>query len=742
MEGNVRKALLLSLALSFFVLTSFSISGVQTSQSLANSIDLHRYKNFALLNFVLTGNTIPRGQGQTKGNVIAFKVESKTAEGELKGQTSIETKDGVKTFRIQVRAEMTQNPDAGKKYVVWLQSSDGLDSIAIGESTTNIVNIINFQANRDLTTYKVIVTQEDATQSQLTSPTGPPKIESQQQQIIQNTPNPTQQGQQPTTGAGTPLPTQSGQQPATGTNTPQPSSGQQPPDLNTAIQSVINEVQESNIQFYLEQLTDNDVSPQKDSTQSRFSQTSGNDTEAQYIKTVFESNGIEVELQPFTQDGVTSNNIVAKIYGTDRSTWYYATAHMDSTSEQHSKIAPGHQWSLSDPAPGADDNGSGTSAVMEIARAIKTAGVPLNASLKFILFSGEEQGLLGSKYYVKNRPQNETIIAVVNMDMIGGNPTFPANCVNMAYKGGRGGNIITDVIVDINQQFNVGLNTQSVASSNARSDHASFWQHMGLYNAIFSNECELDNDVYHTQADTIENLHVDQIARTAQAVAGALVKMSHERQGKQTLLGQNVLGLQDVHASEHGRILVNVSVEDFSEIDELYALAEPPIDDFYEEDVEDQAFIGLFTEEGITELESLGKKFEILDEDTDLNSYMLFYHPYVEPQGEKLEYLGTVHEIMPHYYLVKLDNPDSFDHAGPVAEFFDMPILVDQAPPAYDSLTITLAPTQPYMAGETRSESGSVARAFTLTIAIFALIGIGIGGIIFWKKRQDTNIEE
>lgn len=741
MEGNARKALLLSLALGLFVLTSFSISGVQTSQTLADSIELNRYKNYALLDFVLTGNTIPRGQGKTNNNLTVYKIENTSQEGEVKGQASIEDNGGVKTYRILLRVEMAQDPEQGKKFVAWLQSTSTNETIAIGESSSKTININNFQANRDLSTYVVIVTQEDTTQTQLSSPTTAPIINA-NQEAVRPTTQPTQAQQQPTTGQGTPQPTQSGQQPTTGQGTPQPTeSAQQPPDLNTAIQSVINEVQEPNIRFYLEQLTDDDSTPEKDSTQSRYSESDGNNTEAQYIKSFFESNGIEVELQPFTHGGITSNNIVAKIYGTDRSTWYYATAHMDSTSGRQSEIQPGHQWRPSDPAPGADDNGSGTSAVMEIARAIKAAGVPLQASLKFILFSGEEQGLLGSDYYARNHPQNETVIGVVNLDMVGNVGSSP-NCVNMNYYPNRGGNVITDVIVDVNQQFNVGLTTQSRASTNSRSDHASFWQHMSLFNAIFGHECDLDTSIYHTQNDTVENLSTDQVTLTAKAVAGSLVKMSHEGQGKQTVFPNNVLGINEVQAAEHGRILTKVSIQDFSELDELYEIADVPIQEFFEDGIEEQAFLGLFSEEGLSKLDSAGKSYETYDDNADLSTYLMFYHPHPEPQGQKLEYLGTVHQIIPHYYLVKRSSTEPFQHIGASAEFFDLPILVDIEPPAYDSMTITLAPTQPYMANQTTpSESGSTARAFTITIAIFALIGLGIGGIILWKKRIESTEE-
>lgn len=71
------------------------------------------------------------------------------------------------------------------------------------------------------------------------------------------------------------------------------------------------------------------------------------------------------------------------------------------------------------PAPGADDNASGTAGVLEIARVL--AGQPYRHDLSFVLFGGEEQGLHGSQQFVAAlTPEARTrILAVVNMDMIG-----------------------------------------------------------------------------------------------------------------------------------------------------------------------------------------------------------------------------------------------------------------------------------------------------------------------------------
>jgi Zn-dependent M28 family amino/carboxypeptidase len=69
---------------------------------------------------------------------------------------------------------------------------------------------------------------------------------------------------------------------------------------------------------------------------------------------------------------------------------------------------------------GADDNASGTAAIIEIAWAAVRNGARFPRSLVFIAFAGEERGLLGSEFYVRNPSLPiERTIAMLNLDMVG-----------------------------------------------------------------------------------------------------------------------------------------------------------------------------------------------------------------------------------------------------------------------------------------------------------------------------------
>ena len=69
---------------------------------------------------------------------------------------------------------------------------------------------------------------------------------------------------------------------------------------------------------------------------------------------------------------------------------------------------------------GADDNASGTAGVMELAEQFAANKKLLKRSIIFVCFAGEEEGLLGSNYFVNNSPvKNDKIVAMLNLDMVG-----------------------------------------------------------------------------------------------------------------------------------------------------------------------------------------------------------------------------------------------------------------------------------------------------------------------------------
>ena len=518
------------------------------------------------------------------------------------------------------------------------------------------------------------------------------------------------------TGApsNTPLPTTSA------TNTPDPTV---PPSsqVDESIRKVIAEIKEDNVRTYMQSIVDNDSLAGTDELQTRYTGKSGNEIEAAYAKKFFEDNDIEVALQPFTAGSVRSNNVIAKLYGTDRSKWYLATAHLDSRAESQPH----------DPAPGADDNGSGSVAVMEIARAIKASGVPLQKSLEFILFSGEEQGLYGSRYYVRNIQSDKKINAVINMDMIGNKGTSN-NCVNFNYYPRSGGNVISDLVMDVNRKFGIGLTGRSRADTISSSDHGPFWS-AGNYMAIFAFECTF-SPVYHSTNDTTQHLSLTQITKTAQAVAGALIKMSHEGQGG-NLVSSDVLAAESditITSSEAlnkpaPSVLGFVTYTENTDLDRLHSLTTAPITFIQNDDMEEKVFIGLFSDSDITRIQKAGYVVQQVSTDIDISHYVLLWHP-ATGQGEKISYLGEVTDLAPHYYLLHLAADKKFVHEGPAAAFFDMELPSNLALPPFKTTRITQIPTPKV----TLSDAPQSQKSWPLPILTWLLpIGFIAAGLIF-----------
>ena len=135
-------------------------------------------------------------------------------------------------------------------------------------------------------------------------------------------------------------------------------------------------------------------------------------------------------LQPFTARSIAlahagrnaalrTQNVVALLPGTDsalRGEYVVVGAHFDHLGRSsESAQDPEARDAIRN---GADDNASGTAAVLELARLL--ARRPVKRSVLFVTFSGEELGLLGSQYFVEHAPvPMDSVQAMLNFDMVG-----------------------------------------------------------------------------------------------------------------------------------------------------------------------------------------------------------------------------------------------------------------------------------------------------------------------------------
>jgi hypothetical protein len=130
----------------------------------------------------------------------------------------------------------------------------------------------------------------------------------------------------------------------------------------------------------------------------------GNARAIDYYITMLKSFGYEPEVQWFEpRQGIRTANVIARIPGTTNPELIYVvSSHFDS-------VAGG---------PGADDDTSGSAALLEAARVL--AGKPQAATIELAFFTGEEGGLLGSREYVRRAvADKDRIVGALNNDMIG-----------------------------------------------------------------------------------------------------------------------------------------------------------------------------------------------------------------------------------------------------------------------------------------------------------------------------------
>ena len=239
-----------------------------------------------------------------------------------------------------------------------------------------------------------------------------------------------------------------------------------------------------------------------------------------YAHEQFEGYGVDVSYHTYTFDDELRRNVVAEQAGLIQSKEIYLiTAHVDDMPKN-------------DPAPGADDNGTGSVAVMTAARLLGTRHFV--HTLRFVLFTGEEQGLLGSEAYAADcKRQGENIRGVVNLDMIGYNtrqPVFDAYARKGTSPGASESRQLAEVFSNTIATHNLELIPHRIDLDDYPlkygSDQWSFLKQG--YPAILVIEDYAGGDFtphYHTVSDTIDTLDLGYYADVTRASVATLAHL-------------------------------------------------------------------------------------------------------------------------------------------------------------------------------------------------------------------------
>ena len=232
---------------------------------------------------------------------------------------------------------------------------------------------------------------------------------------------------------------------------------------------LIQQIDESMIEKYVENIT---------AFGPRIVGTAAFENAGRYIYNEFRKSGLDVRYQNWTSNVINGSNIEAILHGVDSSSdsIYIICGHYDSV--------PG--------CPGADDNAAGTAAVLAAAEVMSQYA--FNHTIRFVTFSGEEKGLLGSYAYVKEAYEDkDNIVAALNIDMMGYATTEETGGKVEIFQN-LASRWITDTTAQVSEQYAeyINLEIAPILYRGACSDHYRFWQ-FG-YDALMYYEFETNMD--------------------------------------------------------------------------------------------------------------------------------------------------------------------------------------------------------------------------------------------------------
>jgi hypothetical protein len=223
--------------------------------------------------------------------------------------------------------------------------------------------------------------------------------------------------------------------------------------------------------------------------------------EGEYATFAIEGKTLNLLSKP-TVDRVTSDNIVGLVEGTDpelKNEYIVLGAHLDHVGVGVNGVVNG-----------ADDNASGSSAILEIAEAL--AMTPTRRSVIFVLYTAEEKGLIGSQYFVDNSPVPlENIVAHINLDMVGRDDTdFPEGF--HALGSSRLSAEYKEIILAVNEKgdnvpLSFELDKNDPQNFFRRSDQFSFHK-KGIPVVFFTSG---DHPDYHTPRDDAEKISFEKL---------------------------------------------------------------------------------------------------------------------------------------------------------------------------------------------------------------------------------------
>ncbi|KAJ7368683.1 Zn-dependent exopeptidase [Mycena albidolilacea] len=219
---------------------------------------------------------------------------------------------------------------------------------------------------------------------------------------------------------------------------------------------------------------------------SRHSFAEGSRVAASWLKARFEETGATCELQPFLQ-GFAPNVICAYPSTVNTTATVLLSAHYDSRGSFGSTRAPG-----------GDDDGSGTMAILAIARTIARKGIKFQSNVQLAAFAGEEQGLLGSKAYARKlRDIDANITVMIQADMLAYRKQGEPPQLGLPFTIGT--TEVTQLVANVSAIYSPELKVGFTAA--CCSDHQSFHEQGFPATQVFERAGDIVDPMYHNSGD-------------------------------------------------------------------------------------------------------------------------------------------------------------------------------------------------------------------------------------------------
>lgn len=243
-----------------------------------------------------------------------------------------------------------------------------------------------------------------------------------------------------------------------------------------------------------------------------------------YLHQYYTQLGLAVRYAPWTYGSYSGRNVIAEIPGVEHPERIWLVGgHFDSTSDNPYNLAPG-----------ADDNGSGTAATMLIAKILRD--YTFADTIRFVHFSGEEQGHWGSIVYARDEKlKGAQIMGYIDLDMIGWDGNGD-RVVELHTGSGPKSNTLGTAFISVNERYSQGLTVERKTDTASRfSDHSSFWdQDYAAFLAIenfFDGEYIRDrNPQYHQTGDKVTLVDLNYVARYGRVALATLAEGAGLRQ--------------------------------------------------------------------------------------------------------------------------------------------------------------------------------------------------------------------